>query len=166
MSQKIRVSIVGATGYTGAELIRLLLKHPRVNISRVTSRADAGKPLSESWPNLRGVKLDYSAPDAQDIAQNSDVVFFATPHTVAMNMVPELVEAGCKIIDLSADFRIKDVPLWEQWYGETHLCPGLVAEAVYGLPELNRQQLLGANLVACAGCYPTAIQLGLLPLTA
>ncbi len=164
-SSKIRVSVVGATGYTGAELLRLLAQHPQVELARVTSRADAGKPVAESWPHLRGkVNLNYSAPDMADIAQASDVVFFATPHTVAMSMTPSLLDAGCKVIDLSADFRIKDVAVWEKWYGVEHSCPDYIAQAVYGLPELNREAIKSANLIACPGCYPTATELALIPL--
>ena len=163
-SKKLRVSVVGATGYTGAELLRILVHHPFVELSLVTSRADAGKPIADSWPNFRDVNLCYSAPDVTQIAEQSDVVFFATPHTVAMAMVPALVDAGCTVIDLSADFRLKDIDEWERWYGETHTAPELADQAVYGLPELNREAMVGARLIACPGCYPTAIQLGLIPL--
>lgn len=155
---------MGATGYTGAELLRLLLAHPNVELSLITSRADAGKPLGASWPNLRGTELVYSAPNSDELAAASDLVFFATPHTVAMSMVEPLLERGVKVIDLSADFRIQDIAVWEQWYGETHQCASLVAEAVYGLPELNREKMQGARLIACPGCYPTSIELALLPL--
>lgn len=163
-NKKLRVSVVGATGYTGAELLRILVHHPNVELSQITSRADAGKPIAESWPNFRDVDLVYSAPDVKQIAEHSDVVFFATPHTVAMSMVPALIEAGCTVIDLSADFRLQDIDEWERWYGETHTAPELAQQAVYGLPELNRKSMVGARLIACPGCYPTAIQLGLIPL--
>lgn len=162
---KIRVGIVGATGYTGSELLRLLLRHEQVDLCMVTSRSDAGQRLDESWPNLRGrCELSYVQPDMAVLADQCDVVFFATPHTVAMGMAPELLERGCRVIDLSADFRLRDVALWEQWYGEKHLCPDLAESAVYGLPEVAREQIKGASLVACPGCYPTAVQLGFLPL--
>lgn len=162
---RVRVSVVGATGYTGAELLRILVQHPNVKLTRITSRADAGSPISKSWPHLEGVlDLCFSAPDLDDIAKNSDLVFFATPHTVAMSMTPTLIEAGCKVIDLSADFRIKDVAVWEKWYDVKHSCPDYIEQAVYGLPEINREAIRGAQLIACPGCYPTAIELALIPL--
>lgn len=165
IGDKTRVGVVGATGYTGSELLRLLLQHPCVELSMVTSRGDAGTRLDENWPNLRGYcDLHYVEPDLDQLAENCDVVFFATPHTVAMSMAEGLLARGCKIIDLSADFRIKDVALWEQWYAEKHLCPDVVAAAVYGLPEVSREQMRNASMIACPGCYPTAIQLGFLPL--
>ena len=160
----IKVAIVGATGYTGVELLRLLSGHPNVSVEVITSRAEAGRPVAELFPNLRGISaLVFSEPDEQQLA-NCDVVFFATPHGVAQATVPALLARGCRVIDLSADFRIRDVPLWEQWYNQPHAAPELVAEAVYGLPEVNRQAIQGAQLVACPGCYPTSVQLGLLPL--
>ncbi len=165
MSSNIRVGIVGANGYTGSELLRLLIQHPAVELSVVTSRAEAGKRLDFIWPHLKGKSdLKFTVPDANVLAEKTDVVFFATPHTVAMSFAPELIERGCKVIDLSADFRIKDIALWEEWYGEKHLAPDLVETAVYGLPEIARDNIKTAQLVACPGCYPTAVQLGLLPL--
>ena len=163
-SEKIRVSVVGATGYTGAELLRILVDHPHVELVRITSRADAGQPVAKSWPHLHGLDLCFVAPDMQDIADVSDVVFFATPHTVAMSMTPVLLDAGCKVIDLSADFRLKDVELWEKWYNVKHECPEYIPQAVYGLPEINREAIKTANLIACPGCYPTAVELALIPL--
>jgi N-acetyl-gamma-glutamyl-phosphate reductase len=164
-NNSIRVGVVGATGYTGAELLRLLLRHPDVDLRVVTSRADAGVPLSESWPNLRNhTALRYVEPNVEQLAAECELVFFATPHTVAMAMVATLLERGCKVIDLSADFRIKDIALWEQWYDAKHLAPDAVAQAVYGLPEVAREQIRDAQLIACPGCYPTAVQLGFLPL--
>jgi len=168
----IRVSVVGATGYTGAELLRILAQHPNIEFAQVTSRADAGQAVAKSWPHLEGLLQDthtgeplcFTAPNMEELAQCSDVVFFATPHTVAMSMTPALLDAGCKVIDLSADFRIKDVALWEQWYNVKHQCPDYVAQAVYGLPELFREQIKSAQLVACPGCYPTAVQMALIPL--
>ena len=160
----IKVGIIGATGYTGVELLRLLAPRSDVEISVVTSRELAGVPVHSRFPNLRGhVDLEFSAPDS-DLLSKCDVVFYATPHAVAMNTVASLLESGVRVIDLSADFRIQDIPLWEQWYKTKHVAAQLVAEAVYGLPEVNREKIKGARLIAVPGCYPTAIQLGFLPL--
>lgn len=160
----IKVGIVGGTGYTGVELLRLLAQHPGVELSAITSRAEAGSAVADMFPSLRGrVNLHFSDP-AKAPLKECDVVFFATPNGVAMQQAGELLSAGVRVIDLAADFRIKDVQLWEKWYGMSHASPELVAEAVYGLPELNREQIRGARLVANPGCYPTAVQLGLLPL--
>ncbi|MBE0438381.1 MAG: N-acetyl-gamma-glutamyl-phosphate reductase [Gammaproteobacteria bacterium] len=160
----INVGIVGATGYTGVELLRLLVTHPEVTLKIITSRAEAGMPVSDMFPNLRGfVDLCFSEPDVDQLA-SCDVVFFATPHCVAMAMVPELIKRGTRVIDLSADFRLKDAKQWEQWYNMPHSCPELLDLAVYGLPEINREQIKSAQLIAVAGCYPTATQLGFLPL--
>jgi len=160
----INVGIVGATGYTGVELLRLLATHPEVSLHVITSRSEAGTAVSDLFPNLRGhVDLNFTEPDVDSLAA-CDVVFFATPHTVAMALVPELIARGTKVIDLSADFRLKDVPLWEKWYNTPHTCPDLIEHAVYGLPEVNREQIKSAQLIAVPGCYPTATQLGFLPL--
>ncbi len=159
-----KIGIVGATGYTGVELLRLLVNHPDVEISYVTSRSNAGTRVDAMFPNLRGfVDLEFSDPSTDALAQ-CDLVFFATPNGVAMNHVPALLKAGTKVIDLAADFRIKDLDVWSKWYGMEHACPEHVATAVYGMPELNRDQVKGANLVANPGCYPTAVTLGLKPL--
>lgn len=160
----IKVGIVGGTGYTGVELLRLLVLHPKVEIAAITSRQEAGRAVAEIFPNLRGhLDLVFSEPDVERLAA-CDVVFFATPHGVAQTSVPALLERGVKIIDLSADFRIRSVPLWERWYGQPHGCPELVKEAVYGLPEWNREHIREARLIACPGCYPTSVLLGFLPL--
>mgnify|MGYP003671497426 FL=1 len=160
----IKVGIVGGTGYTGVELLRLLAAHPEVSLHVITSRSEAGMSVSELFPNLRGhVDLVFSIPDVEQLAE-CDVVFFATPHTVAMALVPELIKRGTRVIDLSADFRLKDAKLWEQWYNMPHTCPELLEQAVYGLPEVNREQIKTAQLIAAPGCYPTATQLGFLPL--
>lgn len=160
----IKVGIVGGTGYTGVELLRLLAQHPHADVQVITSRAEAGMPVAKLFPNLRGrFDLCFSEPDVHALGQ-CDVVFFATPHGVAQSMMRDLLATGTRAIDLSADFRIRDIPLWEQWYGQKHAAPDLVAEAVYGLPEITRAQIAGSRLVACAGCYPTAVQLGFLPL--
>ena len=160
----IKVGIVGGTGYTGVELLRLLVGHPRVELVAITSRQEAGRSVAELYPNLRGhLDLAFSEPDVERLA-GCDLVFFATPHGVAQATVPALLARGVKVIDLSADFRIRSVPLWERWYGQAHGCPELVAEAIYGLPEFNRAQIRGARLIACPGCYPTSVLLGFLPL--
>ncbi|MEQ9465537.1 MAG: N-acetyl-gamma-glutamyl-phosphate reductase [Haliea sp.] len=160
----IRAGIVGGTGYTGVELLRLLALHREVEVVTITSRADAGRRVDDLFPNLRGhFDLVFAEPDVGLLA-GCDVVFFATPHNVAMQLVPELVAAGTRVIDLSADYRIRDANLWSQWYGEPHASPDLLPEAVYGLPEVNRDRIREARLIACPGCYPTAIQLGWIPL--
>ena len=160
----ISVGIVGATGYTGVELLRLLLRHPAVRIDQVTSRGEAGRRLDDLFPSLRGhTDLVFADPATADLTA-CDLVFFATPHNVAMGTVPSLVDAGVRVIDLSADYRLKDTAVWSHWYGEVHTSPDLCAEAVYGLPESNRAAIADARLVACPGCYPTAVQLGFLPL--
>jgi len=160
----VKVGIVGGTGYTGVELLRLLANHPQARVEVITSRSEEGIPVADMYPNLRGHHdITFTVPDVDRLAA-CDVVFFATPHGVAMSMAPELVERGVRVIDLGADFRIKDIELWEKWYNLKHTCPDLVAKAVYGLPELNRDQIKGAELIGCAGCYPTAVQLGYLPL--
>ena len=160
----IKVGIVGGTGYTGVELLRLLAKHPQVSLQVITSRADAGMSVSQMFPNLRGhVDLPFTHPDNAQL-EKCDLVFFATPNGIAMQQVRALLEVGVKVIDLAADFRLQDIASWEEWYGMSHACPDLVAEAVYGLPEVNREQIKTARLVANPGCYPTAVQLGFLPL--
>jgi N-acetyl-gamma-glutamyl-phosphate reductase len=160
----IKAGIVGGTGYTGVELLRLLAQHPQVELRTITSRKEAGTPVAAMFPSLRRrVDLVFTEPDSKAL-KGCDVVFFATPHGVAMNDAPALVGAGVKVIDLSADFRLKDLTEWELWYKMKHTAPALVSEAVYGLCELNRERIRGARLVANPGCYPTAIQLGLLPL--
>ena len=161
---KIKVGIVGGTGYTGVELLRLLALHPNAELTVITSRGEAGLPVADMFPSLRGyVDLTFSDP-AQVELSGCDVVFFATPNGIAMQQTRELRAKGVRVIDLAADFRIKDVATWETWYGMTHACPDLVAEAVYGLPEINREKIKQAKLVANPGCYPTAVQLGFMPL--
>lgn len=162
----VKVGIVGGTGYTGVELLRLLALHEGAEVVAITSRAESGRRVDDLYPNLRGhYDLAFSEPDVGTLAA-CDVVFFATPHNVAMNLVPRLLQAGARIVDLSADYRIRDAALWSQWYGEPHASPELLPEAVYGLPEVNREQIAAARLVACPGCYPTSVQLGLIPLLA
>ena len=160
----IKVGIVGGTGYTGVELLRLLAAHPGVELTAITSRKEDGLPVADMFPSLRGrVNLAFSAPDKADLTQ-CDVVFFATPHGVAMAQAPELLKAGVKVIDLAADFRLKDRATFEKWYKMEHTAPELIEEAVYGLPELNREDIARARLIANPGCYPTTIQLGFVPL--
>jgi N-acetyl-gamma-glutamyl-phosphate reductase len=160
----IKVGIVGGTGYTGVELLRLLAVHPEVEVVQITSRAEAGRQVSDLYGNLRGhFDLAFSEPDPEVLAQ-CELVFFATPNGTAMQLVPQLLHAGTRVIDLAADFRLQDPALWEQWYGMPHACTELLDEAVYGLPELNRERIRHARLVANPGCYPTATALGFLPL--
>ncbi|MEI7917250.1 MAG: N-acetyl-gamma-glutamyl-phosphate reductase [Methylophilaceae bacterium] len=161
---KIKVGIVGGTGYTGVELLRLLAIHPHAELTVITSRGEAGMPVAEMFPSLRGyVDLQFTDPAQVDLS-SCDVVFFATPNGIAMQQTRELLAKNVRVIDLAADFRIKDVATWEKWYGMTHACPELIAEAVYGLPEMNRAQIRTAKLIANPGCYPTAVQLGFMPL--
>lgn len=160
----IKVGIVGGTGYTGVELLRFLIQHPKVKIKTITSRSEAGMPVAELFTSLRGhIDLKFSDP-AESKLEKCDLVFFATPNGIAMQQARHLIKSNVKIIDLAADFRIKDVAVWEKWYGMQHACPELVKEAVYGLPEINRSQVKKARLIANPGCYPTAVQLGFLPL--
>lgn len=162
--KKIKAGIVGGTGYTGVELLRLLALHPNIELQAITSRGEAGTAVAEIFPSLRGhVDLVFSAPDDANL-ENCDVVFFATPNGVAMQHTPSLMKAGVRVIDLAADYRINDVAVWEKWYGMTHASPELIADAVYGLPEVNREAIKSAQLLANPGCYPTASQLGYLPL--
>lgn len=160
----IKVGIVGGTGYTGVELLRLLALHPNVEVTAITSRGEAGTAVADMFPSLRG-KVPLKFVDPKDAAlDHCDVVFFATPNGIAMQQAKSLLDAGVRVIDLAADFRIKDIAVWEKWYGMSHTAPELVAEAVYGLPEVNREAIRKARLVANPGCYPTAAQLGYLPL--
>jgi N-acetyl-gamma-glutamyl-phosphate reductase len=163
----IKVGIVGGTGYTGVELLRLLALHPQARVRTITSRQEAGMRVAEMFMSLRGVdlgsELHYSDPAQADL-KGCDLVFFATPHGVAMALARELTAAGVKIIDLAADFRLKDPVEFERWYKMPHACPELLAESVYGLPEMHREAIKAARVVGNPGCYPTAIQLGFLPL--
>lgn len=161
---KRKVGIVGATGYTGVELLRILSIHEGIEISMVTSRANAGSRVDAMFPNLRGfINLEFSQPDTDKLSE-CDLVFFATPNGIAMQHSKHLLDSGVKVIDLAADYRIKDLSIWEKWYGMQHATPELIEAAVYGLPEINREQIKTAKLVANPGCYPTAVTLGLLPM--
>lgn len=160
-----KVGIVGGTGYTGVELLRLLATHPKATVTTITSRSEEGVAVADMYPNLREHYngLCFSRPEIEKLA-TCDVVFFATPHGVAHSLASELLNVGTKIIDLSADFRLKDAEEWTKWYGQPHGAPDLLKEAVYGLPEVNREAIQKARLIAVPGCYPTATQLGFLPL--
>lgn len=161
----VKVGIVGGTGYTGVELLRLLAQHPEAEVAIITSRSEAGVSVADMYPNLRGHydNLKFSVPDTAALGA-CDVVFFATPHGVAHSLAGELLAAGTRVIDLSADFRLQNAEEWAQWYGQPHGAPELLGEAVYGLPEVNRDRIRSARLIAVPGCYPTATQLGFLPL--
>ena len=159
-----KVGIIGGTGYTGVELIRLLARHPYAELTVITSRAESGRRVSQIFPSLRGIcELEFSSPDSNSFSQ-CDVVFSATPNGIAMSMARQLLDKGIRLIDLAADFRIRDVAVWEHWYGMQHACPELLEEAVYGLPEMNRAAIRRARLVANPGCYPTSAILALAPL--
>ncbi|MGC9456719.1 MAG: N-acetyl-gamma-glutamyl-phosphate reductase [Halothiobacillaceae bacterium] len=159
-----RIGIVGGTGYTGVELMRLLSRHPQAEVVVITSRSEAGTHVAQMFPNLRGVlDLKFTEPDIEALL-DCDLVFYATPNGIAMQQTPELLDRGARVVDLAADFRLRDIATWERWYGMTHACPERVAEAVYGLPEINRAQIRDARLVANPGCHVTAVTLGLLPL--
>jgi N-acetyl-gamma-glutamyl-phosphate reductase len=160
----IKVGIVGGTGYTGAELLRILARHPRAQVEILTSRQEAGRRADELFPHLRGhCPVLFSQPDVERLA-TCEAVFFATPHGTAMEMAPTLLDKGVKVIDLSGDFRLKDANEYQHWYQRPHSATHLLGEAVYGLPEVNRAKIRAARLVAAPGCYPTSVQLGLLPL--
>ncbi len=160
----IEVAVVGAAGYAGVEVVRWVLSHPELRLAAVTSGADAGIRIASLYPALEGsTELELIAPDVDVIASNSSVAVLAVPHTAAMSIAPELLSRGLTVIDLSADFRLFDPGVYEEWYGTEHLAPSLLAQAVYGLPELDRSRLPGARLVACPGCYPTATALAAFP---
>ena len=164
MRSPVRVGIVGGTGYTGVELLRLMAEHPGVELVSITSRAEKGLRVDALFPNLRGhVDLAFSAPEHAGL-ETCDAVFFATPHGVAMDVAPALLDAGVRVIDLSADFRLRNAGVWERWYRHDHHSPQWLDRAVYGLPERRRTEIREARLVAVPGCYPTAIQLGFIPL--
>ncbi len=160
----IRIGVVGGTGYAGLELIRLLLGHDRVVLHVLTSRTEAGRRVDAVFPNLRGFIDQVFLDPANAPLNECDVVFFATPNGTAMHDAPALLDAGVRLIDLAADFRLRDAKEWSRWHGMNHVCPELLGQAVYGLPEINREAIRQARLVANPGCYPTAIILGFLPL--
>jgi len=163
-SKKIKVGIVGGTGYTGVELLRLLAIHPGVELTAITSRGEAGMPVADMFPSLRGyVDLAFSDPASSNL-KACDVVFFATPHGVAMSQAAALLEANVKVIDLAADFRLQDIDVFEKWYKLPHSCPDILRDAAYGIPELYREQIKSARVIGNPGCYPTTVLLGLAPL--
>lgn len=163
-NKKVKVGIVGGTGYTGVELLRLLANHPNADVVTVTSRGEAGMPVAEMFPSLRGyIDIAFSTPASANLA-DCDIVFFATPHGVAMSQAPALLSSGTKVIDLAADFRLQDAAVFKEWYKMPHSCPEVLKEAVYGIPELNRDQIKTAKIIANPGCYPTTVLLGLMPL--
>jgi len=160
----LSAGVVGGTGYTGVELLRLLVMHPQVELKCVTSRSEAGTKVADMFPNLRAhTDIAFTEPDEKALG-SCDIVFFATPNGTAMTMATALLDQGARIIDLAADFRLKDEAQWQQWYGIKHACPDVLADAVYGLPELSRDAVKHAKVVANPGCYPTAVTLGFLPL--
>ncbi|MGJ8620660.1 MAG: N-acetyl-gamma-glutamyl-phosphate reductase [Methylophilaceae bacterium] len=163
-NKKLKVGIVGGTGYTGVELLRILANHPNVEVTAVTSRGEAGMAVSEMFPSLRGyIDVAFSDPANANLT-SCDVVFFATPHGVAMRQTPELLAAGTKVIDLAADFRLQDTAVFEKWYKMPHSCPEILQKAIYGIPELNRAHIKAADVLGNPGCYPTTVLLGLMPL--
>jgi len=163
-SKKIKIGIVGGTGYTGVELLRLLAQHPNAELTAITSRKEDGMPVAHMFPNLRGaVDLAFSTPEKAPLS-HCDVVFFATPHGVAMSQTPGLLAEGVKVIDLAADFRLQDTAEFEKWYGMSHSCPDVLSESVYGLVEVNRNRIAQARVIGNPGCYPTTVLLGLAPL--
>lgn len=162
--KKVKIGIVGGTGYTGVELLRLLALHPHAELTVITSRGDAGSPVAELFPSLRGyVDLKFSDPATANLAA-CDVVFFATPHGVAMSQAQALLDANVKVIDLAADFRLQDTAVFEKWYKMPHTCADILKNAVYGIPELYREQIKSASVIGNPGCYPTTVILGLAPL--
>ena len=162
--KKVKIGIVGGTGYTGVELLRLLALHPHAELTVITSRGDAGLPVADMFPSLRGyVDLKFSDPATANLAA-CDVVFFATPHGVAMSQAKALLDANVKVIDLAADFRLQDTAVFEKWYKMPHTCADILKNAVYGIPELYREQIKSANVIGNPGCYPTTVILGLAPL--
>ncbi len=160
----VKIGVVGGTGYTGVELLRILAMHPNVDVAVVTSRAEAGVRVDDLYPSLRGFNDRVFAAPSVEALSECELVFFATPNGTAMKMAPELLARGVKIVDLAADFRLREAEEWAHWYGEPHACPELLQEAVYGLPEFSREAIKAARLVANPGCYPTAVQLGFAPL--
>lgn len=167
-TKSIKVAIVGASGYAGEDLVRLLLGHPQADIAAVTSRQYAGQTLAQIFPRFahhpKAKSLRFSDPNAELLAKAAEVIFLALPHGVAAEFALPLLKLGCKVIDLSADFRIKDAAVYKEFYAHEHPAPELLEKAVYGLPEVYRTQIQGASLVACPGCYPTSILLPVLPL--
>src|SRR3954454_10292392 len=168
MDKKVKVGIVGASGYSGEELVRLLLSHPQVELCAVTSRQYAGQTLAQIFPKFahhpRAKTLHFSEPKAELLGRQAEVVFLALPHGVAAEFAVPLLQAGCQVIDLSADFRLKSAEVYKEFYGHDHPAPDLLAKSVYGLPEVYRSTIKNATLIASPGCYPTSVLLPVLPL--
>lgn len=168
MSKTLRVAIVGASGYSGEELVRLLLRHPHAELTAVTSRASAGKSVAEIFPKFahypKARELHFSDPNTELLAKQADVVFLALPHGVAAEFAIPLLQLGCRVIDLSADFRLKSASVYKEFYAHEHPAPELLTKSVYGLPEVYREQIKSAQLIASPGCYPTSILLPIIPL--
>ncbi len=164
MNSKINVSVIGASGYSGEELIRILLGHPSCRLSRLTSRKYSGRKIGEVFPRFAGSEICFSDPDADSVASDSEVVFLALPHGLAAEFAAPLFAAGVTVIDISADFRLKDTDKYSSYYGAKHPAPELLSKSVYGLPEHYREEIKNAKLVACPGCYPTSILLPMIPL--
>jgi N-acetyl-gamma-glutamyl-phosphate reductase len=165
--ERLRASVAGASGYAGGELVRWLSRHPRVELAHLTAFREQGRPLADVFPNLRGFATQtLNGTGWREMASDSDVVFLALPHGAAITAAPELLEAGARVVDLGADFRLKEPASYLRWYGAEHGATDLLREAVYGLPEANREAVRSARLVANPGCYPTAAALALLPLVA
>ncbi len=160
----VKISIAGASGYTGLELIRLLAAHPSAELMVLTSETFQGRNVAEVFPSLRGIVDLKLRPLDDDVAKDCDVLFLALPHTAAMSKLPDYFRRDCKIIDLSADYRLKDPAAYAEWYAVTHTHPELLAQAVYGLPELHRDAIRSARFIANPGCYPTSVILALAPL--
>ncbi|MCW8802576.1 MAG: N-acetyl-gamma-glutamyl-phosphate reductase, partial [Candidatus Bathyarchaeota archaeon] len=161
----MKVGVIGGSGYVGGELIRLLLPHPKVELTTVTSRANAGEFIFTVHPNLRAAtQLKFTAPNMSQIADNCDLVFAAMPHGKSLELVPKLLETGVKVIDMSADYRLNNPADYDKWYKWKHTHPELLEEAVYGIPELHREEIKNARLIGCPGCMSTATILGLAPL--
>ncbi len=165
---KKRVAIVGASGYSGEELTGLLLRHPEVELAAITSRHYAGQTLAQVFPrfaHLPGARtLQFTEPDAESLARQAQVVFLALPHGVAVEFAAPLLRFGCRVVDLSADFRLRDAAVYREFYGREHPAPELLSQAVYGLPEVYRDRIKGASLIASPGCYPTSVLIPVIPL--
>lgn len=160
----VKVAVVGASGYAGLELLRLLVRHPQVEITSITSRQYSDEDIATVFPSLADlIDLKCTEVDVDKISSVADVVFTALPHKASMDVIPSLLQSGCKVVDLSADYRLHDVAVYQKWY-QPHSSPELLSEAVYGLPELFKQQIVGSRLIANPGCYPTSVALALAPL--
>jgi N-acetyl-gamma-glutamyl-phosphate reductase len=163
-----KTAVVGASGYAGEELVRLLLGHPHVDLVAATSRQFAGKTLAQVFPRFahheKAKALEFANVDAKQLARDAEIIFLALPHGLAAEFAKPLLQAGVRVIDLSADFRVKDAAIYKEFYGQAHTAPDLLGQSVYGLPEIYRDEIRNAKLIACPGCYPTSILIPLRPL--